>query len=222
MAVFYSFGFSLLVISSLFGGASASDGSIVPHWRGETVQDLHQEYGNVFRHGNRNAASHRWATFLLDRASQMVPDKLRYMFSGFCAVSGSPVRPSDYGRYQLRLASVVEGRPAEVGFMYYCCWPCVCDTKDMIKADTKTVILAGMTQQLTFAVIGDPCVRSEQLASPFTDPFSGSSTRLADQAPEVVCDANGRLSGATFSDHGGVIIGLLAAAPAGAHSAAGR
>jgi hypothetical protein len=209
MAVFYSFGFSLLVISSLFGGASASDGSIVPHWRGETVQDLHQEYGNVFRHGNRNAASHRWATFLLDRASQMVPDKLRYMFSGFCAVSGSPVRPSDYGRYQLRLASVVEGRPAEVGFMYYCCWPCVCDTQDYIRVDTKTITTSEGPQQFRFAVIGNPCDHPEKLHDTFVQPFGFRSTTLAREAPEVNCNADGSLEGATMSDHGFVIISMF-------------
>ena len=35
--------------------------------------------------------------------------KLEYMFSGFCAVSGSPVRPSDYNRYGLKLETVYGG-----------------------------------------------------------------------------------------------------------------
>lgn len=37
------------------------------------------------------------------RSEQMTHEKLAYMFSGFCAVSGSPVRPSDYNRYKLTL-----------------------------------------------------------------------------------------------------------------------
>ena len=54
-----------------------------------TVRDLHREYSNIFRHGNRNAASHLWASFLLDRASSMSTERFELMFSGFCAVSGS-------------------------------------------------------------------------------------------------------------------------------------
>ena len=48
------------------------------------VQDLHREYSNIFRHGNRNAASHLWASFLLDRAASMSTERLELMFSGFC------------------------------------------------------------------------------------------------------------------------------------------
>ena len=89
-----------------------------------TVQDLHREYNNIFRFGNRNAASHLWATFLLQRAPQMTWERLLYMFTGFCAVSGSPIRPSDYHRYLLTLPKAF-GDGEISGFMYYCCWPCV-------------------------------------------------------------------------------------------------
>ena len=70
---------------------------------------------------NRNAASHLWAAFLLDRAHMMTPERLELMFSGFCAVSGSPVRPSDYTRYRLTLPLVAGGNRS--GYMYYCCAP---------------------------------------------------------------------------------------------------
>ena len=36
-------------------------------------------YRNIFRRGNRNAASHLWAKFLLDRADQMTDAKLKEM-----------------------------------------------------------------------------------------------------------------------------------------------
>lgn len=49
---------------------------------GASVQDLHDEYYNIFRYGNRNAASHRWSTFLLDRSEQMTTDRLEMFFSG--------------------------------------------------------------------------------------------------------------------------------------------
>ena len=115
-----------------------------------TVQDLHREYGNIFRHGNRNAASHLWASFLLGHAPSMTTERLELMFSGFCAVSGSPVRPSDYTRYRLTLPLVAEGNRS--GYMYYCCWPCVCDTQDFIRIDTKNVTTAAGERQYHFAV----------------------------------------------------------------------
>ena len=51
------------------------------------------------------------------------------------------------------------------------------------------------------------------LSRPFTDPFSGSETSLPEAAPEVKCGPDGKLAGATYSDNGAVIIGLLGEAP---------
>ena len=67
-------------------------------WGGKNIRDLHQEYRNIFRKGNRNAASHLWSAFLLERAGGMTAAKLEEMFTGFCAVSGSPTRPSEHTR----------------------------------------------------------------------------------------------------------------------------
>ena len=122
--------------------ASIAVAGVSPPWRPATVRDLHSEYGNIFKHGNRNAASHLWVSFILQRASQLAPSKLEEMFTGFCAVSGSPTRPSDYTRYRLTLPRV-DGGGLVSGFMYYCCWPCVCDTQDFIRVDTANVTLAG-------------------------------------------------------------------------------
>ena len=188
--------------------AAGMSTSVVPPWRGTTVRDLHREYQNVFRYGNRNAASHRWATFLFERSSQMNADRLKLMFSGFCAVSGSPITPSDYNKYQLELSSVSGQRVR--GFMHYCCWPCVCDTQDFIKVDTKTVTLqGGEKREFHFAVIGNPCEHPEELHKPFVQPFDGRSTTLARDAAEVRCNEDGSLEGATLSDHGYPIINMF-------------
>lgn len=173
-----------------------------------TVRDLHDEYRNIFRHGNRNAASHRWATFLLDRADQMTAGRLTTFFGGFCAVSGSPVRPSDYNRYRLTLPRV--GGGLSTGYMHYCCWPCVCDTQDYIRVDTRSITLAkGVERQFQFAVIGNPCDDPSQLKVPFVQPFDGRVTSIADSAREVRCLDDGTLEGATLSDHGYIIIGMF-------------
>ena len=128
-----------------------------PPWRPATVRDLHSEYGNIFKHGNRNAASHLWVSFILQRASQLAPSKLEEMFTGFCAVSGSPTRPSDYTRYRLTLPRV-DGGGLVSGFMYYCCWPCVCDTQDFIRADTKTITTKTETRVAHFGIDVSPLI----------------------------------------------------------------
>jgi len=178
-------------------------------WNGQDVRDLHQEYYNIFKHGNRNAASHLWSKFLLDRSHDMTPEKLTYMFSGFCAVSGSPVSPQDRTRYRLNLDKVDGGK--RTGYMYYCCWPCVCDTQDFIKVDTKNVTtLGGHVQQYHFAVLGNPCDHPEELTRTFVQPFYGrGETTLKQEAPEVRCDESGKLEGAYLSDGGHIIINMF-------------
>mmetsp|Transcript_74102 Transcript_74102/g.217454 ORF Transcript_74102/g.217454 Transcript_74102/m.217454 type:complete len:273 (+) Transcript_74102:25-843(+) len=177
-------------------------------WNGEDVRELHQQYYNIFRHGNRNAASHLWSKFLLDRSREMSREKLAYMFSGFCAVSGSPVQPQDRTRYRLTLDKVGGGK--RTGYMYYCCWPCVCDTQDFIRVDTKNVTTSDGEVQLHFAVLGNPCDRPEELSKPFVQPFYGrSETTLRREAPEVRCDQDGKLEGAYTSDHGYIIISMF-------------
>jgi len=178
-------------------------------WSGENVRDLHKEYYNIFKHGNRNAASHLWSKFLLDRSHEMTPEKLTYMFSGFCAVSGSPVSPQDRTRYRLTLDKVGGGK--HTGFMYYCCWPCVCDTQDFIRVDIRNITtIGGESRQYHFAVLGNPCDHPEDLKRPFIQPFHwGGETTLEREAPEVRCDKDGRLEGAYVSDHGYIIISMF-------------
>ena len=77
-------------------------------------QDLHNEYHTIFSAGgNRNAASHLWSSFVLDRAAQFSAERFGNqakaeqafieLFQGFCAVSGSPVQSHDFNRYGLEL-----------------------------------------------------------------------------------------------------------------------
>jgi len=201
--------------------ASIAVAGVSPPWRPATVRDLHSEYGNIFKHGNRNAASHLWVSFILQRASQLAPSKLEEMFTGFCAVSGSPTRPSDYTRYRLTLPRV-DGGGLVSGFMYYCCWPCVCDTQDFIRVDTANVTLAGgEVRRYYWAVVGNPCDDPPKLREPFVQPFYGrGETTLEREAAEVRCDADGRLIGASLSDHGFPIISMFfGAAPATAEQA---
>ena len=118
-----------------------------------TINDLHEHYNEIFPSNNRNAASHLWSSWIMNKAPQLGSAEFNTLFSGFCPVSGSPVSPTDYNTYAYRLSSLASNSHAE-GLMHHCCAPCVCDTMDMIKADTLTVSLAGGAKEFTFAVIG--------------------------------------------------------------------
>ena len=179
------------------------------------ISDLHAAYGQIFPTQNRNAASHLWSSWVIQRASSLGRDDFVNLFSGFCPVSGSPVNPEPRNTYRYSLPHLGSAEPA-VGLIHHCCTPCVCDTHDLVKTDSKRVELADGVVTFNFTVIGDPCANPGALASPFTDPFSGEVTSLGASAPEVHCGADGRLRGATYSDHGAVIIGLLAPMPSSA------
>ena len=186
---------------------SEVSGELVTPWHGNTIRELHAEYSNIFRYGNRNAASHLWSTFLLDRAPFMPAKTLLHLASGYCAISGSPVQPSPSTRYRMRLEHV-DGSGKVAGSMFYCCWPCVCDTNDFIRIDSKTVLTADGPRTLNVTVIGDPCLASGMLNKPFMQPFDKRMTTIASEAREVRCGKQG-LEGATYSDHGFVIIGIF-------------
>lgn len=187
-------------------------------WAGKTCPDLHREYGNIFLHGSRNAASHLWSWFILERSSQMSHEQFVYMFSCFCAVSGSPTRPGDFNRYKLTLQKA-SGNGSIAGFMHYCCWPCVCDTQDFIKVDTKTIVTAEGTRVYNFAVLGNPCEHPEELRKPFQDAFGRGMSTLTRDAAEVRCDVDGTLNKAPLSDHGYIIINMFFDFPDGADPA---
>jgi hypothetical protein len=102
------------------------------------------------------------------------------------------------------------GGGTKAGLMYYCCWPCICDTLDFLRVDTKTVQLAGgVSRQYNFAVMGDPCKNSAALTTPYICPFSGRTTTIPQQAPEIKCGADGALEGATKSDNGHIIMAMF-------------
>jgi len=173
----------------LWAAAAQGASHLAVPWSGTSVQHLWQEYGNIFKHGNRNAASHLWSRFLLDRSPNMPLKRFNELSGGYCAVSGSPVTPMDRTRYRITLDTVTGGRAT--GIVYYCCWPCVCDTQDFIKVDTKTVTTAEGTSVHKFMVIGNPCEQKH---------------RIPWEAPEVRCAPDGTLIDAPMSDHGYVIL----------------
>jgi len=177
---------------------------------------LVQSYYEVFKTGNRNSAGHLWASFILRQSAGKDAAALEDLFTGFCGVSGSVVIPiSADSRWRLTLPDLAGNQ--HTGFMYYCTgcmgWPCLCDARENIKIDTKTVTLAGGAQkQYKFAVIGDPCktpAMRQQLSAVLPDPeYQANQVTLQMAAPELVCDGDS-LAGATLSDNGHVILSMF-------------
>jgi hypothetical protein len=173
----------------------------------ETPDDLHNQYYVIFPNGNRNAASHRWATYVLEHSADMTDSTLRTLFSSFCPVSGSPVSASPQKRWKMMLPLLGKDQGIS-GMLYFCCSPCVCDTQEFIKVDTKTITTKDGPKQYYFTVIGNPCLHPEALEQQWQDPFDGAMVTLQQKAPDVKCSGD-ELEKATLSDHGHIIIGMF-------------
>jgi len=174
-------------------------------------EGLAQYYDQIFEHGNRNAASHLWAHFVLSHAEDCFSHTdLTELFVQFCPVSGSPLGPasaSNTYKYTLPLA---DGSGDASGVTHHCCWPCSCDTSDLIKVDTKSVKdKTGLAKQYKFLVIGDPCVHNPKVCTEAGD----FDQCIPQEAPDVVCEGN-KLKNAEHSDGGHIIIGMFGDVPA--------
>jgi len=169
--------------------------SLIPSSSCLTVSELHGKYNEIFhRSGNRNAASHLWASYILDRSTSLSAEEIRNLFGGFCPISGSPVRASAWSKWgSIPFKKASNTAATTTGSVSVCCWPCVCDLQEFVKADTLEVDTREGRTTLDVLVIGDPCVQSQ---------------RIPRRAPEVRC-VNGRLEGATRSARDHVVIGLM-------------
>merc|ERR1719230_875821 len=105
--------------------------------------------------------------------------------------------------------------------MYYCCWPCVCDTKDFMRVDSKTLRIKDgsggiVDKKFWFSVIANPCDEEEKLSEMFYQPFGRGKTSIIESAPEVRCEINSEkikgdknLANATLSDGGYPILAMF-------------
>jgi uncharacterized protein (DUF2237 family) len=178
-----------------------------------TVSDARtfiKQYNNIFKTRNRNAASHLWSSYLIERSACLDEASFTNLFEQFCAISGSPL-----GRNPARSCYVSQHPLASdaskmvQGQEHHCCAPCYCDARDWTVVDTKTIALKdGKKKAFNFFVIGDPCEKG------------GIPDNLKRQAPELGCNGQ-KLKGAMRSDHGKVIIGMFFPATSSAQCAMG-
>jgi len=181
---------------------------MLPATSAVTINDMHNSYGTIFKTGNRNAASHLWASWILDQAADLQPFEIENLFGGFCPISGSTVSPGDANRWEYTLP-MLSGEQV-TGIVHHCCSPCVCDTQDFLKVDTKTITTAAGNAQYTFLVYGDPCFNAAKLQEPYASPFGRGMETLSSSAPEIQCSPAGKLIGAHRSDREAIIVGMLA------------
>jgi len=160
-----------------------------------STSDLHNKYWTIFnRFGNRNAASHLWATWILDRSENFTEDKIHELFSGFCPISGSPVTPRAGNLYSaIPFLTAEDTSTTHTGNVQVCCWPCVCDLQEFVKSDTLDVMTSEGERTFDVLVIGDPCINPKKIPR---------------RAPEVRCE-DGALTGATLSTNGHIVIGMM-------------
>jgi len=180
-----------------------------------TINGLVGKYSQIFPTGNRNAASYKWFSYIFACANSGGIDSTEFekLGKGFCPISGSPIDGATTGKIELPKI----GGGTITGKFHFCCAPCICDITDIVHVDTKTVQFKDQSKQYHVLVHGDPCKNPDKLNVPFMDPFAQQMETLAAAAPEVKCTTTGKLEGATFSDGGLPIIGLLysTATPAG-------
>lgn len=172
----------------------------------QTVDDLIKQYDAIFSpSGNRNAASHLWAQYVLSRSQELSHQQIQEMFSGFCPVSGSPLGPpSAHSRFRSTLGTASGGYTT--GFTYHCCWPCICDTTDLLKVDTLSVLdKAGTSQIYNFTVMGNPCKEKPPRCEEASEKMEKGC--IPREAPAVVCEDD-QLQKAVLSDNGHVIMGM--------------
>jgi len=165
-----------------------------------TVSRLHGKYYDIFKppRANRNAASHLWARYVLERSKRLTKDELLHVFGGFCPVSGSPVNPSTSNLYTGLKVKRASSEEYDFVNVHVCCWPCTCDIQDFVRTDPlKVKVKSDVGEKIvqhTFQalVIGDPCSKPDKIPR---------------SAPAVVCK-DGKLQDAVLSKNGHVVIGL--------------
>ena len=181
-----------------------------PLWSPSSVQDLHREYSNIFRHGNRNAACDLWSSFLFERAEHLSPETFETMCSGYCAVSRLADAAERLHSIPSYAAAGSRRRPRPAGLCTTAAGR-ACAIRRTLFASTRATSPspAASCASTTGPSSATRARTSRRCTGPLCSLYGRGETTLAREAPEVRCDAEGRLIGATLSDHGYPIISMF-------------
>merc|ERR1719487_1028927 len=150
--------------------------------------ELRSEYSKIFPNGNRNAASHLWASRVLKCASVLDHQQIKDLFKCFCPVSGSPITPDHAACYKFG-----PGDFDKQGALLLCCWPCICDAKTHFRVKQREILdKDDETETYDFLVLHDPCRQNPRVTGPgpLSNNVIDSDEWLLDVAPDVVCEGN--------------------------------
>ena len=129
----------------------------IAHCLALNITELHDKYNDIFyRSGNRNAASHLWSSYVLERAPNLTELEIYNLFSGFCPVSGSPIVPSPRSVWKnVAVKNATDPNHVIKGTINFCCWPCVCDLQAWVGFDTLRIDTKDGRNTFNALVIGN-------------------------------------------------------------------
>tara|TARA_B100000674_G_scaffold429326_1_gene385152 strand:- start:191 stop:934 length:744 start_codon:yes stop_codon:yes gene_type:complete len=117
---------------------------------------LKENWNDIFPDGNRNAAGSKFFKYLIDQDLSYV-DFIEFN-KRYCPVSGSLIRPGIEPSF---IALFENGSDFKTcGDVYFCCWPCACDSMKYAKSMNISHQFKGIENEFTVMVIDNPCKKN--------------------------------------------------------------
>ena len=120
-------------------------------------ETLRVNWSDIFPDGNRNAAGPKFFKYLIDQDLNF--DDFVEFNKRYCPVSGSLIRPGSVPDFISMTEETTNNKTC--GYMYRCCWPCVCDSMKFAKAMEISHKFQGIEERFTVMTIDNPCGKEE-------------------------------------------------------------
>ena len=120
------------------------------HYYYEILKD---NWNDIFPDGNRNAAGSKFFKYLIDQ-DLSYEDFIEFN-KRYCPVSGSLIRPDIEPSF---IALSENGSNFKTcGDVYFCCWPCACDSMKYAQSMNISHRFKGIKREFTVMAIDNPC-----------------------------------------------------------------
>ncbi len=119
-------------------------------------EKLKENWNDIFPDGNRNAAGSKFFKYLIDQDLSYL-DFIEFN-KRYCPVSGSLIRPG----IDPSFIALSDNRSdfKTCGDVYFCCWPCACDSMKYAKSMNISHQFKGVKNEFTVMVINNPCKKN--------------------------------------------------------------
>ena len=119
-------------------------------------EKLKENWDDIFPDGNRNAAGSKFFKYLIDQDLSYV-DFMEFN-KRYCPVSGSLIRPDLEPSF---IALSEKGSNFKTcGDVYFCCWPCACDSMKYAQTMKISHLFQGIEREFVAMVINNPCKKN--------------------------------------------------------------